>query len=113
MEDLYQNPYRRPQVPHKPANGVRRPTFIIKRPLVAQNQYYPPGDYQSFRSLPAHPNPLLRHHTETDQFIRPYNFVSIHRPYFDSCGRLWFIDTGSLEYKDEPVFYKKARPVGL
>lgn len=39
--------------------------------------------------------------------LKPHNFISIHRPMFDGCGRLWFIDTGSLEYDPNPVLYKE------
>lgn len=38
---------------------------------------------------------------------RPYHFISVHHPTFDECGRLWFIDTGSLEYSPNHIFIRK------
>lgn len=38
---------------------------------------------------------------------RPRDFISIHHPYFDDCGRLWFIDTGALELSPGAVIFEK------
>lgn len=37
---------------------------------------------------------------------RPYNFISVHNVRFDRCGRLWFIDVGTVETKTNPIFYR-------
>lgn len=75
-----------------------KPAFIIKRPIVANNDIYAPYQLDSLRSLSEE---------ASGEITRPYSFISIHRPYFDSCHRLWFIDTGSLEYNQSPVYYRK------
>lgn len=85
-----------------------RPAFLIRRPLYQQNNqmFSEEQSFESLRSLSPPP--------ETDRGSKvpstprkPYNFISIHRPMFDGCGRLWFIDTGSLEYDPKPVLYKE------
>lgn len=106
---------RRPSTarPQYSAGGIRRPTFTIRRPIVQNNQVYSRDEYDSYRSLDkdASSKPVSsdKHDDDEDddEIKRPYNFISVHRPYFDSCGRLWFIDSGSLEYSEKPVFYKK------
>lgn len=40
------------------------------------------------------------------QIPRPYNFINVHKVLFDKCGRLWFIDIGTMEYKTNPIFYR-------
>lgn len=37
---------------------------------------------------------------------RPYNFISIHNVRFDKCGRLWFIDVGTVERSTNSIFYR-------
>lgn len=37
---------------------------------------------------------------------RPFNFISVHNVRFDKCGRLWFIDVGTVETKTNPIFYR-------
>lgn len=36
---------------------------------------------------------------------RPYNFISVHNVRFDKCGRLWFVDVGTVETASNPIFY--------
>lgn len=37
---------------------------------------------------------------------RPYNFISVHNVRFDKCGRLWFIDVGTVERASNSIFYR-------
>lgn len=36
---------------------------------------------------------------------RPFNFISVHNVRFDKCGRLWFLDVGTVETAANPIFY--------
>lgn len=121
IAQLLQDPIYGPLIQRRPptarpqysAGGIRRPTFTIRRPIVQDNQVYSQDEYDSYRSLDkdSSSKPVTSDKEDDDEdddeIKRPYNFISVHRPYFDSCGRLWFIDSGSLEYSEKPVFYKK------
>lgn len=50
-------------------------------------------------ALEPYPN-LLANTLRTDFAADPKRLVSVYRTQVDRCGRLWFVDTGHLEYPD-------------
>lgn len=36
---------------------------------------------------------------------RPYNIINVHKVRFDECGRLWFIDVGTVETSTPTVYH--------
>lgn len=56
------------------------------------------GEHHHQKPTPPRPKP--------EKISRPFNFISVHNVIFDKCGRLWFIDVGTLETADNSIFYK-------